>query len=202
MLRLNGAGLSAENKIIAADEYQAHLDANQILREAEHAAELIRQRAEVDYEEQRKQGYEDGLTEGRMEMAEKMVESVARSVDYFESIEREVVQLVVKSVKKILGDLDQHERIVAVVKNALAVARTQSKVIIRVCPAEVELVRQRLKEIMQPYPAINFIDIVPDHRLDQGGCVLETEIGIVDAGIDVQLKAIEKALSKSISGES
>ena len=40
--------------------------------------------------------------------------------------------------------------------------------------------------------------VLPDDRLAEDGCVLETEIGVVDASIQTQLRAIEKALINSL----
>ena len=40
--------------------------------------------------------------------------------------------------------------------------------------------------------------MVADRRLSAGGCILETEIGVVDASIEVQLKALERSLAKRL----
>ncbi len=201
MLQLNNLDLIPDQKIVRAEEYQAYVDAQGIIATAQQQAAKIIVDAKEEYENQKKLGFEDGLMEGRMEMAEKMVDSVIKSVDFFSSLEEQVVDLVVKSLKKIVGEINADDRIISIVRNALAVARTQSKVIVRVCPTEVETVQERLAEIMKPYPAITFIDVVSDSRLATGGCILETDIGVVDASIDVQVLSIERSLSKSLSGE-
>ena len=201
MLQLNDNSLAADGKIIPAEQYQAYLDAQGIIAAAQEQAAQIIADAQQEYEAQKLQGFEDGMTEGRLEMAEKMVDSVAKSVDYFSDLEDRMVDLVAKALKKIVGEMDARERIVAVVRHALAVARNQAKITIRACPAEVEVLQERLADIMRPYPAINFIDIVPDSRLDEGGCILETDIGIIDASIDIQLRAIEQSLAKSLAGD-
>ena len=201
MLQLNDNTLAPGGKILPAAEYQAYLDAQGIIAAAQQQAQQIIADAHKEYEAQKQQGFQDGLDEGRMEMTMKMVDSVAKSVDYFSELENQMVDLVAKAVKKIIGEMDSRERIVAVVRHALAVARNQAKVTIRACPAEVEILQEKLADIMRPYPAINFIDIVPDSRLAEGGCILETDIGVVDATVDVQLKAIEESLAKSLAGE-
>ena len=201
MLQLNDNSLAADGKIVPGEQYQAYLDAQGIIAAAQAQAKQIVADAEREYEAQKQQGFEDGMTEGRMEMAEKMVDSVAKSVDYFSDLEDRMVELVVKALKKVVGEMDARERIVAVVRHALAVARNQAKITIRACPAEVEVLQERLADIMRPYPAINFIDIVPDSRLTEGGCILETDIGVVDASIDVQLQAIERSLAKSLASD-
>jgi type III secretion protein L len=65
----------------------------------------------------------------------------------------------------------------------------------------VEIVKGKLNEIMSDLPEIRFIDVVPDNRLNDDDCILETEIGVVDARIDVQIEAIRKALMKSFKGK-
>ena len=132
-------------------------------------------------------------------MSEQMIDAVSRSVDYFAGLEAQVVNLVAKALKKIVGDMDLHDRIVSVVKSALAINKGQSKVSVRVSPAEAETVEQRMEEILRPYPSIQYLDVIPDSRLRPGGCILETEIGVVDASVDVQLQAIENSLLKTLA---
>lgn len=202
MLQINELNLVADGPIIPAEEFQAVLDAEGIIKQAEARAAAILEAAEQKYAERKRDGYEDGLREGRLEMAEKMMDTVASSVDYLSSLEAKVVQIVGKCLKKVLGKIPQEDRVTSVVRNALAVTRNESKVTIRVCPADVETIQSRLSEIMKPYRGLNFVDVVPDSRLTTDGCVLETDIGVVDASLDTQLEAIEKSLARSMTSES
>ena len=45
---------------------------------------------------------------------------------------------------------------------------------------------------------MGYVEVVADARLDQGGCILETEIGIIDASVDGQLAALGLALKKPL----
>ena len=201
MLRLKEFDLQPESVVIPREEFAAVLDAEAIIAEAREQAAKIVSDAEQVYEQRKLDGYEDGINEGRLEMSMKMIDTVASSVDFLSSLEASAVKLVTKSIKKVLGEIPQPDRITTVVKNAVAVARNEPKVICRVCPSDVETVKSRLAEIMQPYPSINFIDVVPDTRLQEDGCVLETDIGVVDASVDVQLKAIEQSLQERVTGQ-
>ena len=198
MLRLTDGKIVPNQKVVPAAEYQAYLDGQAIIEDAKEKAAEIIAAAEEEYERQKLQGHEDGLREGRMQMSEQMIDAVTRSVDYFAALESQVVGIVVKALRKIVGDMDQHDRIVSVVRNALSVTRGQAKVSVRVSPAESETVEKSLEEILRPYPSIQFIEVIPDSRLNAGGCILETEIGVVDASVDVQLRAIENALEKTL----
>jgi type III secretion protein L len=200
LTRLDNLDMQPSGKIVRADELQTLLDADAIIGAAQAEAERIVAESREEYERQKKLGYEDGLNEGKLEMAMKMVDSVGYAVDYFSNLENKVVELVLKALKKILGDLDARERVVHVVRTAIGVARNQPNVTLRVSPADAEIARERLNEITGPYPGIHFLEIVPDARLSATACILETEMGVIDASLDMQLAAIEKSLQKSVGG--
>ncbi|MEF1164548.1 SctL family type III secretion system stator protein VscL, partial [Vibrio parahaemolyticus] len=44
-----------------------------------------------------------------------------------------------------------------------------------------------------------YVDVVADARLKNGGCILETEVGIIDASIDGQIQALKQAMVKQLS---
>lgn len=202
MLRLNVPDIQPDSPVIRGADYAAFVDADAIIADAQQKAEQIVQQAEAKFEERRQAGYEQGLTEGRAEMAEKMMDTIASSVDFLSGLETRVVGLVSKSLQKILGEMDRQERVTSVVRNALAVTRNESKVTVRVHPDDLDTVQQRMDDIMKPYPGIKYIDVVSDSRLDRDGCILETEVGVVDASLDVQLATIQTSLARTVNGES
>ena len=49
--------------------------------------------------------------------------------------------------------------------------------------------------------AAGFLDILPDPELPPGSCILESEIGIIEAILETQLKNMEKTLLKHVRTE-
>jgi len=186
-------------KIIKADEYVAYVDSQKLIDAAHREAERIVAEAQQEFERQRQKGYEQGIHEGQQQIALRILETVDQSVEYLSQLEQQVVDLVFKSLQKVVGDMGERDLVVKVVRHALAVVRTQPQVTVRVAQNEVEMVQSRLSEILSDYPGISFLEVVGDSRLALGGCLLETEMGVVDASIDVQLETIRKALLKSLS---
>ncbi len=187
-----------DTKIIKAEEYSKLVEAEKLLEEARREAENILETAKAAYEEEKRKGYEDGLREGQRKIAEKMLETVHKTVDYLASAEETMCSLVIGAIKKIIGDMDDKEVVTRVVKNALAMVRNQKQVVLKVAPEDLETVQSRLNEIMGNFPSIGFVEVVADSRLKKNSCVLESEMGIIDASVDVQLKAIENALQRTI----
>lgn len=189
---------AAGTKVIKAREMDTFLESNRILEEAQVQAKKILEEAHIVYEERKQEGYEDGLMEGKLEHAEKIMETVLSSVEFIETIETTIVDIVGSSIRKVLGEIDKEELIVSVVRQALHNVRNQQKVIIRVALEDEKAVTEALALMVQT-KAQGFIDIVPDSRLKHGACILESELGVIDASLDVQLTALENAFKAKLA---
>ena len=191
---------SAGTRVLKASETAVLLEANAVLDAArERVADMERKAGEA-YERRREEGYRDGVEEGRLEHAEKVMETVLSSVEYIEGIEATLVNVVAVAVRKVIGEIDENERIVRIVRNALVTVRNQQHVTIRVAPADEKAVREGLASMLASVPGgASFLDVVPDARLERGACLLESELGVVDASLETQLKALENALRSKIA---
>lgn len=190
----------AGQRVLKADDAARMLEAQELLDRAGERAREIRHDAEEAYARQRQQGYEDGKTEGKLEYTEKMMETVLSSVEFIEGIESTLVNIVGQAIRKIIGDLDDNERIVRIVRTALTSVRNQQHVTIRVAPADAEAVSTDLAAMLQSVPGRgSFLDVIPDPRLEKGSCLLESALGVVDASVEIQLKALENALRARIN---
>ncbi len=202
LFRLTGDSVrpSAGTRVLKAADAAALLEANALLDAArERVADMERKAGEA-YERRREEGYRDGREEGRLGHAEKVLETVLSSVEYIEGIEATLVNVVTAAVRKVIGEIDENERIVRIVRNALVTVRNQQRVIIRVAPADEKAVSVALASMLASVPgSASFLDVVPDARLERGACLLESELGVVDASLETQLKALENAFRSKIA---
>lgn len=202
LFRLTGNNLlpSPEARIIKAADLALMREGQAILDAArERAAEVERAAAEA-YEERRQQGYDDGVLEGRMEHMEKMMETAMQAVEYLESMEESLVRVVGSAVRKIVGEMDSNERIVRIVRNALVTVRNQQRVIVRIAPSDESAVRESLGAMLISAPgSVSFLDVSADPRMNPGECMLESELGVVDASLETQFHALEQALASKIT---
>lgn len=201
MLRLTtGAVLPAAGQhVLKAADVAILLEAQAVLNAAHEQAGRIARDAEAVYEERREQGYLDGKAEGKLEHAEKMLETVMSSVEFIENIEDKLVNVVSQATRKIIGDLDDNERIVRIVRTALTTVRNHQHVTIRVAPGDADAVGKALSGLLPTTSGrSSFLDLIPDARLERGSCLLESELGVVDASLETQLKALENAFQAKI----
>jgi type III secretion protein L len=182
--------------VLSPDEVRQWQTAEQVLQEARAEAERIRAEAEDAFEAEKQRGYEEGLTMARMDEAERLIENATRMVDYFAGIEQKIVDLVMKAVRRIMADFDDTTRVLAVVQSGLSVMRNQKQLTLRLSPEHAETVRERAQQLLERFPGVGLMDIVPDNRLKGDAAILESEMGVVEASIDLQLKAIEQGFVK------
>lgn len=187
-------------RIIKAADAATLLSANALLAAARERADGIVRTAETVFEQRKAEGYAQGLEEGRAEHAEKLMETAMASVAFIEGMERTLVEVIGEALRKIVGDMDANERIVLVVRNALNGIRGQQTVTLRVAPDDEPAVRRDIAALLDVSGRDNgFLRMVADPRLQRGACLLESELGVVDAGVETQLLALEKLLKAQIT---
>ncbi|MDE6432482.1 MAG: HrpE/YscL family type III secretion apparatus protein [Opitutales bacterium] len=178
----------------------ADAESAKIIASAKEEAEKIVTDAKAVYESEKERGYADGMASGKTEMANQLMALATKNADSFAKMEKDVTDVVVRAIKKIIGDVDKNELITNVVKNALKMIRSQKQATLKVAPSEAAFLREKVTELMKDTPNLEFLDIVSDAHLNPGSCLLETDLGVIDASIDVQIAAIEKSIGRGING--
>lgn len=182
--------------VLSPEQVRSWQSAQQMLQDARAEADRIRAEAEQAYEAEKQRGYEEGLTMARMDEAERLIENATRTVDYFSGIEQKIVALVMNAVRRIMADFDDTTRVLAVVQSGLSVMRNQKQLTLRLSPEHAATVRERAQQLLERFPGVGMMDIVPDSRLKGDAAILESEMGVVEASVDLQLKAIEQGFTK------
>jgi type III secretion protein L len=172
--------------------------AQELLAQARAQADAIVGGAQAAYEQESRRGYEEGRESALLDQAEKMIETVGRTVEYFAGVENEMVELVMAAVRKVVDGFDDREKVMVVVRNALAVVRNQKQMTLRLNPAEVDMVREQINDLLAAYPGVGYLDILADGRLARGACILESEIGMVEASLEGQIQALRQAFQRTL----
>jgi type III secretion protein L len=188
---LDRSQLVLEPQVVAAWQ-----EAKEMLEAARREAERIVGGAQAAFDAEKARGYEEGLMEARLEEADRMIENASRTVDYFAAIEQKIVGLVMQAVRRIIADFDETERVVAVVQSGLSVMRNQKQLTLRLAPEHHDSIKARAAELLERFPGVGMIDFMPDPRLKGDAAILESEMGVVEASVELQLKAIEQGFAK------
>ena len=118
--------------------------------------------------------------------------------EVFEYIAPDILEISVDIAKTILKkeiESDPQVLINTIVDVLNNISKSEPKVTIRVKPQAVQFIKDTIPNMTYEYGIDSKINIVADPSIDDGGCVFQTNNGIVDASINTQLEIIKKALA-------
>ena len=197
-LKADRPSVDGTTRIIARKDYADAVEAHRVLEEARAEAEELVRTAREQYDTARDRGYADGSAQAQQELAERMLELVAGSVDYLGNAEKQLSRVVMACLRKILGAFPEEDLVIRAARAALEDLRNEPRATLRVHPSVADAVRARKSEIMQGDSDVAYVEIVGDDRMEHGSACLESEAGIVDASIEVQIKALEKVFGQRL----
>ena len=73
-------------------------------------------------------------------------------------------------------------------------SKDETKITLRVNPAQVSLLKTEVPSLLEEAGLDAKILVVPDDSIMEGGCVVTTTNGVIDATIETQLAVISEAL--------
>lgn len=151
-------------------------------------------------------GFAKGEAEGRasgLSQAQPLIdtlEGLLREMDSFrkrsrQHTEHETVRLALAVAKKILTrEAGIGEDVVLnVVREALRQTEEPEKVLVRLHPEDLEILRNTSEALIELNDRSDTIALQADSGISRGGCFVETEFGEIDARIEQQFRVVEDA---------
>jgi flagellar assembly protein FliH len=131
--------------------------------------------------------FEEELAQERKRVTDLTLEFQRQRQDYYAKVEIELVHLALAIAAKILHRESQIDRMVVAGLVKVMIERLQQKtnIVVRVRPEDAESWRHSFHEHAN-------VQIVEDFTLQPKACLLETELGVADMGLDAQLKEVEQ----------
>ena len=172
--------------------------ANRIIEDAWQEAERIKENAY-------KEGYETGLEDGNMEAMKRAdvylanlndeqekikKEMLTKNEAYLDDAEKKLINLTCELIKKISGIVvdDYKPAMLYMINNAINEVESTTKYTIKVCEDSYAYVADNSERIVGAANPNITIDVFADAKLEKGQCVIETDIGIIDLSMDVQIQ--------------
>jgi len=180
----------------------AGAEAQRIVEEAQREAGRIKDEAcdiladaKKRAAEEVKRGYAEGEAKGLAQVTEKLVQLTKLREEFAAGAEPEVIKLVFTIAEKVIGRLVQEnpDAIRSVVRQALE-RSIGDRITVRVNPEDYKAVIEGEAELRSAIERTKRLSFREDDSISKGGCILETEVGTIDAQLETQLGAIRKAL--------
>ena len=189
-------------KIVKNQIVAARAEAVRILDEARAFADEIRRQALEETARLRDEAYREGMEKSLAEFEQNLLEALEIRERVWRETEKDLLRLAVRLAEKIIGREIQAEKqtVTDIVAAALQNARQQEKLTVRVNPADLSLIEEEREKFL-PSGRARFIDFIADPRVASGGCLIESEVGTIDARLETQLRVLERALLAQSEGE-
>lgn len=185
-------------RVVPKESLDARAEAAAVLTAARAEAEQIRADADAVRAEAMDQGLEAGRAAGLAEMAVWIAAARADEERRLEAARPLALTLAIKMAERIIGRAVAvaPELMADIVGEALAACRSRAgAVTVRVHSDDLPAVAARQGELAAKAPGASSIALVADDNVGRHGCVIETAQGRVDARLDSQLAALERALA-------
>lgn len=113
--------------------------------------------------------------------------------------EPEMVALALDIAKQVVKtEVTQNPEVIrAVLANALRRLTDKDNVRVRVSVGDAPRVKEIREDLMEMADGLRHLEILDDRRVGDGGCVIETNAGTIDAKIETQLSEVARALGVS-----
>jgi len=180
----------------------ARAKADKIIKDAEADAKKIHEEAKGVLEDSKakakesiKRGHAAGESKGYATVSEKLIALESMKEKFFAEAEPEVVKLSMTIAEKVIGTLasENIELIKSVVHQALE--RTLGdRIVVRLNPEDYKKVVESGHDFKACIDKTKRLTVRQDEAINVGGCIVESEVGTIDAQLEPQLEAIRKAL--------
>lgn len=184
-------------RVIVAKEEAAKVvaKANEVAERIRKDAEKVLEDAKRGHDEAIKKGFASGEAKGLSSVTEKLLALKELKENFYAGAEPEVIKLVMEIAEKVIGSLalKNDEMIRNIVHMALEKA-LGDRITVRVNPADHKNIMKEdssLRDVLDRTKRLTFRE---DDSISKGGCIVETEVGTIDAQLETQLQAIRKAL--------
>ncbi len=196
-------------------EYGGGYRKDEIMKKTTDEIEEMLSQAKENAKKTEKEGYDKGYKEGHdkgsedgLKEATSLMESLIEAVDslknvrrsFYEKSEKEMVDLVSRTVAEIVyRETSEGGDIIAdVIRNAVKDLHTKQFIKIRLNPVDMEIAQKLEDELIKSIDEVEGVEMKEDPAVSPGGCIIESNIGELDATVETRLKAMHEKISDSI----
>ena len=171
------------------------IDDRNLISRAREEAQSIKEAAS-------KEGYEDGLSQAKSDVEEvknSIISFMNAKQEVFDEIAPYILEMSVDIAKKIIKkELEQDPSLILdnIQQLLKTLSKEETKITLKVNPVQVSLVKAEIPEMLSSTGLDAKVMIVPEEGIMEGGCMLTTTNGVIDATIETQLSVISEALKE------
>lgn len=216
---LSGASEEERQQVVDDILGNAQKEADEIIANAHEEVEQMRAQMYEEIENLRerseREGFEQGYAEGSeksMQESEELKNNLQQQIEeneqrfiedkrkFLQETEHKMVDLLCELIPKLIGVsiADKYSVLLYIVNSAMQNLENSNRYVIRVSSEDYALIAEHKQDI---YGAMNpnvDIEIFEDAKLEALQCQIDTDHGIVDVSLDVQLESLIQTLKMMV----
>lgn len=197
--------VAATTRKLREHEYLSVITAEELVDKARSLAERLARQAEAGYEARMRAAAEQGLAEGREQARHEALHQQAQAAGQLAALsagagamllrlEESLVDTVLAAMKGILQEMPAAQVHEAALRKVSRLLRDERFLSLHVAPQDEAHAKAALDALRAENVLGTFVDLKIDASLPPLSSILESEAGVVNASLDIQLDAIREAL--------
>jgi type III secretion protein L len=192
--------VTSASRVIKRRDVATVSQAAQVLQRAQAHDQLMREKILQSYEQERARGYNQGLLEAQEEWAQRLAAAQAARYLALKDLAPTLVDIVVEGVSVILKNADPQQLMASALASVAGLIKQARWARLRVHPQQADAARSMLDTFAQQAGSkLDWVSVIADASVAPDVCVFETDIGIADASLSVQLGAIRRAVESAVA---
>lgn len=195
--------VSPGTKVIPSESIAKLIDAQEVMEEVKKDAELYKKEVVSEIEQLKAQAQKEGFEQGYAEWIEKISDLEEEIKKVRTDTQAVIVPIALKAAKKIVGrEMEASEKtVVDIIANSLKAVSQHKKIRIYVNPKEYDILEENRSRIKSIFENLEALSILPQDDVDPGGCIIETEGGIINAQLENQWMILENVFQKLVNSQ-
>ena len=184
-----------QDTFIPAKEFSELLNAREVLNKAKEDVTVYLEENKKECKKYLEEAKEAGFNEGLTQFNKQILHFQQKMKQIEHDLQNLVLPLALKAAKKIVGtELQSHpETIVEIVRQNLKAVTQAHHIKIYVNRKDYEFLEKKKKEIKKILDHVQTFTVEEREDVSSGGCIIETEAGIINASLENQWRALEAA---------
>lgn len=192
--------ITLDKHIIPAEAISQLLDSKELMERVQKDAEQYKTTIVLECEHLKTAAQQAGFNEGYQHWANHIAKLEEEIIRVRQEIEKLLVPVAIKAAKKIVGrEMEiSEDTITDIVSTTLKAVSQHKKIVIYVNKKDLDPLEQGRERLKNIFESLEILSIRERPDIARGGCVIETEGGIINAQLDNQWNALEKAFTRLI----
>lgn len=166
-----------------------------------------------EFDQEKKEIYEKGIQEGiakgqeterqanealKTELNNAIQQFFVQKEHIYNHSKDGVIALALEVAKKVIHHQIQQtpEIIETILKDAIQKVTDNDKIVIIVNKEDIQYAKRFQEELQRQFKEFKDVKVIEDPNIQRGGCLIETDLGFVDATIQSKLTIIQEAFSR------